>query len=104
MYIVTGATSGVGKELARILYSKNAKVYIASQYEGEAIKHIKEAEPGSTGALVFLHLDLGDLRSVKASAERFLAAETQPNVLFNNAGYMAFDDTNMEKTVQGYEK
>ncbi|KAL7626984.1 hypothetical protein AAE478_003759 [Parahypoxylon ruwenzoriense] len=104
VYIVTGATSGVGRELARILYSKNAKVYIAARDESDAIKHIKEAEPGSMGTLIFLHLDLGDLRSVKASAERFLAAETKLNVLFNNAGYMAADNKNMDKTVQGHEK
>ncbi|KAI5927352.1 hypothetical protein F4810DRAFT_722546 [Camillea tinctor] len=90
LYIVTGATSGVGKELARILYSKNAKVYIAAREEGNTIKHIKEAEPSSTGALAFLQLDLSDLRPVKASAERFLAAESSLNVLFNNAGPFLF--------------
>lgn len=100
---MTGATSGVGKELARLFYSKNAKVYIAARHEGDTIKFIKQAEPGSTGTLIFLDLDLGDLRSVKASAERFLAAETKLNVLFNNAGYMALDDKNIEKTVQGYK-
>lgn len=100
---MTGATSGVGRELARLLYSKNAKVYIAGRHEEDAIKHIKGAEPGSTGTLVFLHLDLGDLQSVKASAERFLAAETKLNVLFNNAGCLAPDVKTFDKTAQGYE-
>ncbi|RYP76941.1 hypothetical protein DL771_001494 [Monosporascus sp. 5C6A] len=44
------------------------------------------------------------MRSVKASTERFLAAETELNVLFNNAGYIAADGKYVEKTVQGYEK
>lgn len=104
VYIVTGATSGVGKELARILYSKNAKVYIAAREEGSALTSIKEAEPSSSGTLIFLPLDLEDLRSVKASAERFLAAETKLHVLFNNAGVMTGDEKKPEKTVQGYEK
>lgn len=94
----------MGLELARILYSKNAKVYIAAREEDNAIASIKAAEPASKGELVFLHLDLADLKSVKASAERFLSAETKLHVLFNNAGYMAADDKKMETTAQGYEK
>ncbi|KAK6217792.1 hypothetical protein LQW54_003301 [Pestalotiopsis sp. IQ-011] len=104
VYIVTGATSGVGKELAQMLYSKNAKVYIAAREEGNTIKDLKNAEPTSTGALSFLRIDLEDLRSVKAAAERFTASETRLNVLFNNAGYLAPDTNNVEKTVQGFEK
>ncbi|KAG8159730.1 hypothetical protein KVR01_010367 [Diaporthe batatas] len=103
VYIVTGSTSGMGLELARILYSKNARVYIAAREEDTAIASIKKAEPASRGELVFLHLDLADLNSVKASAERFLSTETRLHVLFNNAGYMAADDKKMETTAQGYE-
>ncbi|KAK6815805.1 estradiol 17 beta-dehydrogenase [Apiospora arundinis] len=83
VYIVTGATSGVGKELARLLYSRRAPL---------------GRDP------VVPPPDLGDLRSVKAAAERFLASETKLHVLFNNAGVMSADDNDMEKTVQGYEK
>lgn len=103
VYIVTGATSGVGFQLTRILYSKNAKVYLASRSEEGAIGKIQHAEPQSKGSLVFLPLDLADLRSVKKSAEAFLARETKLHVLFNNAGYMAADDMNIDKTVQGHE-
>lgn len=53
--------------------------------------------------MVFLHLDLADLRSVKASAERFLAAETRLHVLFNNAGYMG-PEGKIERTAHGHEK
>ncbi|KAK8097873.1 short-chain dehydrogenase [Apiospora kogelbergensis] len=103
VYIVTGATSGIGKEVARLLYSRNATVYIAARDEQDTIQHIKQAEPHSTGTLVYIPLDLADLRSVKAAAERFLASETKLHVLFNNAGVMSADDNKMEKTVQGYE-
>ncbi|CAH0048195.1 unnamed protein product [Clonostachys solani] len=106
VYIVTGATSGVGKELARILYAKNAKVYIAAREEKGTISKIEQLEPSSNGSLVFLKLDLADLRSVKAAAESFLAAETQLNVLFNNAGIMTNDGKNgvVNKSAQGYEE
>jgi retinol dehydrogenase-12 len=68
VYIVTGANTGVGKELARMLYSKNAKVYIFARFEekaNKAIEDIKKAVPTSTGALIFMHLDLSDLTKIK---------------------------------------
>jgi len=106
VYIVTGSNTGVGKELARMLYSANAKVYIATRSEERALKaieDIKVAVPTSTGALVFLSLDLGDLTTIKASAEKFLAAEEKLHVLWNNAGVMIIDD-GKTKTAQGYEQ
>jgi retinol dehydrogenase-12 len=91
VYIITESNTGIGKELVRMLYSKNAKVYVFARSEEKAIKaieDIKRAEPASTGTLVFSHLDLSDLTRIKASAERFLAAETKLHVLFNNAGFI----------------
>jgi retinol dehydrogenase 12 len=105
VYIVTGANTGVGKELARMLYSKNAKVYIFARSEekaNKAIEDIKNAVPTSTGALIFMHLDLSDLTKIKASAEHFLAAESKLHVLFNNAGVMD-NNAALTKTAQGYE-
>lgn len=104
VYIVTGANTGVGKELARILYSKNATVYVAARSEEKALKaieDIKAAAPDSTGKLVFLRLDLADLTTIKASAEDFLSKESALHVLFNNAGVMK--PAQGSKTVQGYE-
>ncbi|KAF2257821.1 NAD(P)-binding protein [Lojkania enalia] len=104
VYIITGSNTGVGKELAQILYSKNATVYIAarSQTKAEsAISSIKSACPTSTGSLIFLLLDLADLSTIKASASEFLAKETKLNVLFNNAGLQA--PPAGSKSVQGYE-
>lgn len=49
-----------------------------------------------------MHLDLADLASIKASAERFLAVETRLHVLFNNAGYMG-SEGKIERTAQGHE-
>ena len=103
VYVVTGANSGVGKELAHILYSNNAKVYAAARSKSkatEAIDELRGRSPKSTGELVFLHLDLADLVSVKAAAEEFLAQESRLDVLFNNAGVMAVPHS---RTVQGYE-
>jgi retinol dehydrogenase-12 len=106
VYIVTGSNTGVGKELAQILYSKNAKVFIAVRSEekaNKAIKEIKENAAESSGSLVFLFLDLSDLTTIKATAESFLGLENKLHVLFNNAGVMMLDKGLSSKTAQGYE-
>ncbi|OTA85452.1 hypothetical protein M434DRAFT_82686 [Hypoxylon sp. CO27-5] len=105
VYIVTGSSAGIGKELARMLYSKNAKVYIAARSQdkaNKAIDEISKALPSSKGSLVFLKLDLGDLTTIKGSAEEFLAKEQKLDVLFNNAGVQN-PLPEPSKTPQGYE-
>ncbi|KKY31728.1 putative short-chain dehydrogenase [Diaporthe ampelina] len=107
VYIVTGSNTGVGKELAQILYSRNAKVYIAARSEekaNRAIADLRQAWPESTGDLVFLRLDLADLSQVKSAAEQFAAKETRLHVLFNNAAVQALGDGGGKtKTAQGHE-
>lgn len=104
VFIVTGATSGVGKEVAQILYSRNAKVYVAGRSKdkgSKVIQQIKSNLPKSKGELIFLHLDLGDLTTIKKSAEEFLSKEDKLDVLWNNAGVMM--PPQGSKTKQGYE-
>ncbi|KAJ0121358.1 Short-chain dehydrogenase/reductase [Diaporthe amygdali] len=104
VYIVTGANSGLGKELSGILYSKNAKVYVAARSEAKAqaaIEFIKAAHPHSKGDLVYLQIDLADLSAIKSSVNAFLSQEARLDVLFNNAGVLAPHDA--PKTAQGYE-
>jgi len=104
VYIVTGSNTGIGKEVAQILYTKHARVYVAARSErkGRAtIEAIKQAVPNSTGTLEFLHLDLADLTTIKPSAEEFLSKEKELHVLFNNAGVWCAPRGS--KTVQDYE-
>ena len=101
---MTGSNAGVGKEVARILYAKHAKVYIAARSEekaASAIESIKASCPSSEGALTFLKLDLADLTTIKASADEFLSKESKLHVLFNNAGVMRPPKGSV--TAQGYE-
>ena len=65
-----------------------------------AIDSIKAAVLDSKGDLVYLHLDLADLPSIKSTAEEFLRRESQLHLLFNNAG-VAFPQAGA-KTKQGY--
>jgi retinol dehydrogenase-12 len=101
---VTGSSSGIGKELAQILFSHNAKVYVAarsSEKAAKAIESIKQTFPNSKGRLEFLHLDLGDLTTIKKTTEEFISKETRLDVLWNNAGVQISPQGS--KTKQGYE-
>jgi len=104
VFIVTGSTSGIGRALAGILYQRNAKVYIAARSETKAhatIDEIKQEHPDSKGELVYLHLDLNDLTTIKASADEFLSKDSRLDVLWNNAGVMV--PPQGSKSAQGYE-
>ncbi|KAJ5107690.1 hypothetical protein N7456_004365, partial [Penicillium angulare] len=104
IFIVTGANSGVGAELTKILYGNNATVYVAARSEKkamDAIAEIRSEHPNSGGKLVFLQLDLSDLTTIKASAQSFLDAESRLDVLWLNAGVMA--PPQGSTTSQGYE-
>jgi NAD(P)-dependent dehydrogenase (short-subunit alcohol dehydrogenase family) len=91
VFVVTGSNTGVGYQLATILYGKNAKVYVAARTESkakDAIESIKKTHPTSKGGLEYLHLDLSDLTSIKPTVEDFLSRETKLHWLDNNAGVM----------------
>ncbi|KAK0777705.1 short-chain alcohol dehydrogenase [Friedmanniomyces endolithicus] len=102
--IVTGGYAGCGKALSSILYSKNGTVYLAGRSPSKAeaaVAEIKSQHPTSDGRLEFLHLDLADLPTIKASAQDFLSREQRLDVLTNNAGVMTPPKGSV--TAQNYE-
>ncbi|APA07496.1 hypothetical protein SS1G_01019 [Sclerotinia sclerotiorum 1980 UF-70] len=90
VFIITGGSSGVGRELAEILFRAGGKVYIAARSEVNAKKAIDDIKSSSSssnvGELAFLHLELDDLSIIKTSAETFMKKESKLDVLWNNAG------------------
>ncbi|KZT27906.1 NAD(P)-binding protein [Neolentinus lepideus HHB14362 ss-1] len=99
--IVTGANTGIGKETAKALLQRNAKVYIAARSQDKSEQAIKDLEKETGKTAVFLKLDLADLPSIKTAAEEFKSKETQLHVLFNNAGVMIPPIEQL--TAQGYD-
>lgn len=91
VFLVTGASDGLGKLLVAILYQHNAKVYLAARSEAktlDVIQGMKMAHPNSKGQLHFLKLQLDDLTTIKQAANEFLDRESRLDVLWNNAGVM----------------
>ncbi|KAL9031274.1 MAG: hypothetical protein Q9196_000681 [Gyalolechia fulgens] len=90
VFLVTGAASGVGFELARLLFSRGATVYIAARSK-EKVDHAIKAISQTTSSRAQLHpllLDLADFSTIKTAVDRFLTKETRLDVLVHNAGLM----------------
>ncbi len=86
-FLVTGANSGIGKETARGLAARGARVVIAGRSEERSRAAMKEiADDTGNSDLDYVALDLGDLASVRSAAETFLASGEPLHVLINNAG------------------
>ena len=94
--VVTGATSGLGKESARALASTGAEVVLCGRDDAKGQAVVDEIG----GATSFQHLDLADLDSVRASANELLARIERLDVLLNNAGVMACP---LARTADGFE-
>ncbi|WP_395944694.1 SDR family oxidoreductase [Brevundimonas sp.] len=100
--VITGATGGLGLETALVLAAKGAEVVLAGrnpQKGAEAERLIRARHPGAD--VRFDLLDLADLASVAAFADRHLAAGRPIDILINNAGVMAVPTRHT--TVDGFE-
>lgn len=99
--IVTGSNTGIGYETALDLYKKGAKIYVACRNQEKALKAIEKMKAdGGIGELVYEHLDLASLHSVKTFADNVIKAESRLDLLINNAGIMIPPQS---KTEDGFE-
>lgn len=98
--LVTGANTGIGKVVARVLAGRDYRVIMAcrNQAKAEAARAEIVRATGNE-AVEILPLDLGSLVEVRRAAERFLATERPLAVLVNNAGLAGTRGT----TADGFE-
>jgi NAD(P)-dependent dehydrogenase (short-subunit alcohol dehydrogenase family) len=88
-FVVTGANSGLGLATTRQLARRGAHVVMAVRDEAKgrrAVADLVDAQPDAS--LELRRLDLADLDSVRAFAERIHADGVPVDVLVNNAGVM----------------
>lgn len=82
--IVTGGYVGLGLETTKKLASAGAKVIVPARSREKAEKYLKGIEN-----VEIEEMDLMDIESVNAFAEKFLAKGEPLHLLINNAGIMA---------------
>ena len=96
--VITGGTSGIGKETARELLKRGASVTIAVRDKPKAETTMNELKP--LGDINFSIVDLSNLEDVSAFARQFKKRHDQIDVLINNAGIVP---TTLQLTRQGFE-
>ena len=99
--IVTGSSSGIGYEAAKVLANKNEKVVIAVRNleKGEKAK-AKIVNQNSNADVVVIKIDLSDLSSIKSFVEEYRQKFDKLDLLINNAGVMI---PPYSKTKDGFE-
>ncbi|XP_072387738.1 retinol dehydrogenase 14 isoform X2 [Diabrotica undecimpunctata] len=99
--IVTGATGGIGKETARELAKRGAKVIIACR-NVESAKKVRDelAEDTKNQNIIVKKLDLSSQKSIREFAEDINRTESRLDVLVHNAGTA---ENKLKKSEDGIE-
>jgi len=103
--LVTGATDGLGKRVARDLAAQGATVLLhgRSREKGEAtLQEIREATGNEK--LIYYNADFSSLDAVRQLSKDIQADKERLDVLINNAGIGAgLRQSRQEKSADGYE-
>jgi NAD(P)-dependent dehydrogenase (short-subunit alcohol dehydrogenase family) len=101
--LVTGVSAGIGVETARSLVAHGAQVVGAARDLNKAkaaTEQVRKDAAANGGGFELVELDLANLRSVRACADRVLAKGEPFDVVIANAGVMA---TPFGHTADGFE-
>uniref|UniRef100_A0A914YEE1 Uncharacterized protein n=1 Tax=Panagrolaimus superbus TaxID=310955 RepID=A0A914YEE1_9BILA len=102
--LVTGASSGIGKQIAKDLNIRGAKVYMLcrSRQRGlDAICDLSSLYGCDSTRLILLEGDLADFSSIHRAVADFNSKEKHLDILINNAGIMFYPK--FELTKDGHE-
>jgi len=101
--LVTGVSAGLGVETARSLAAHGAQVVGAARDLNKAkaaTEQVRKDAATNGGSFELIELDLANLKSVRACADRLLAKGEPFDVVIANAGVMA---TPFGHTADGFE-
>ena len=90
--VITGASSGLGVEFAKLAVGQGATLVLVARSTAELQALAQQLEAGGQRA-VPLSLDLSDAGAGAVLARELAARELYCDVLINNAGYGLFGDT-----------
>src|SRR5438445_3439620 len=101
--LITGVSAGLGVETARSLAAHGAQVVGAARDLNKAkaaTEQVRKDVAANGGSFELVELDLANLKSVRACADRLLAKGEPLDVVIANAGVMA---TPLGHTADGFE-
>ncbi|KAK3429521.1 hypothetical protein EUGRSUZ_E01028, partial [Eucalyptus grandis] len=99
--IITGATSGIGAETARVLAKRGARLVLPARNlkaAEDARARIASECPGSE--IVVMALDLSSLASIRSFVAEFESLDLPLNLLINNAGKFAHNHAISEDGIE----
>lgn len=97
--LITGASSGIGKETAKLMVENGYRVYGASR-RLEKMQDLKDL------GVKLLQMDVTDDQSMVDGIQKILKNEGRIDVLINNAGYGSYgalEDVSMEEAKYQFE-
>lgn len=99
--LLSGATSGIGREIARMLAHQGVRLVLACRNPSKAaaLCDLLQHESGNA-QIEALPLDLAALHSVRQFSEEFLSRYNHLHVLINNAGVFSMQ---RRETEDGFE-
>ena len=89
--IITGASSGIGKESAIDLVKHGAQVILACRNEKKTKKAMESLNDEEKKLIQYIHLDLSDFNSIIEFAETVKKGYIKIDILMNNAGLFPQD-------------
>ncbi|XP_022145402.1 short-chain dehydrogenase TIC 32, chloroplastic isoform X2 [Momordica charantia] len=104
--IITGATSGIGEETARVLAKRGARIVLparnlkAAEEAKARIKSESESECSDHSRITVMELDLSSLNSVRNFVSKFESLNLPLNLLINNAGRFCYEHAISEDGIE----
>lgn len=90
--VITGATSGIGAETARVLYKRGANVFIFCRNMDKAnamAESIRKEGGPEAGSIEPIMCNLASFKSIREAAAAYKDKNIPIHVLINNAGVMS---------------
>ncbi len=90
--LITGASGGIGYDLAKIAASDNRNLVLVARSVGKLNALASELEKNNNIEVITIAVDLSDEKGVKQVLDEIASQNLQIDILVNNAGFGDFGD------------